>query len=110
MTKIVNDLLVLRQLRKSVEDCKAYDGYDSENMLEYFITNNGFNPVEELEIFKKKMLRKYCSKEIVNEIQDKGELEYEKLMELQLMISDLTQDKTHRVIIFELLRTGTKLW
>lgn len=108
MTKLVNDLLVLRQLRKSVEDCKSYDGSDSENMLEYFITNNDFNPVEELKIFKKKMLKKYCSSEIsklIKEVQDKGQLEYEKLMELQLMISDLTQNTTHRVIIFELLRT-----
>ena len=115
MTKsktLVNDLLVLRQLNKSVKDCEAYDGYDSENMLEYFITNNGFNPIEELKIFKKKLMRKYCSKEIVKiikEVQDKDELEFEKLMELQLVMSDLTEDESHKAIILELLKTGMKL-
>lgn len=109
MNSTINDLLVLKQLRKSVKLCKEYDGYSSDEMLERFINSNGFNPIEELKVQKKRMMKKYCDKEIRKEIehfQKTRELNVERLMLLERLIRDKENyDITHKSLILELFRT-----
>ena len=50
----IQDLCTIRYLRKAVEECKAFDGWTDDEMLEYFIQKNGFNPIEELKQMKVK--------------------------------------------------------
>ena len=109
MNSTINDLLVIRQLRESVKQCEEYDGYSSDEMLEHFINSNGFNPIEELKIQKKRMMKKYCDKEIRKEIEHyrkTRELNIERLMLLERLIRDKeTYDRTHKSLIFELFGT-----
>ena len=42
-------LLSHKQLETETKNTKAYDGYSDDDMMEHFINQNGYNPVEELE-------------------------------------------------------------
>ena len=101
----IQDLCAIRYLRKAVEECQAYDGWTDDEMLAHFIQKNGFNPIEELKQTKKRLIKKYCSKEIEEEIEfacKSKDLDLDRLNKLQSLIDELDIDRTVRNIIYDL--------
>lgn len=108
MPDILYDLLSLRQLRESVKECRAYDGWSAEYMLETFIKDNGFNPFEELENQKSLLLNLYCDNDMLREIkyyQTSKDLDIKRLEYLDKIIKERVVDRIHQVLIYELFKT-----
>lgn len=103
----IQDLCVIRHLIKAVKQCEAYDGWTADEQLSYYIQRNGFNPIVELKETKERMIEKYCTPEIKEEIEyyhKTNDLNLERLKTLGGLITDLDVDRTVNAIIYELYK------
>lgn len=101
----IQELCILRYLKEAVKECEAYDGWTANEQLEHYIRNNGFNPILELKETKKRLINKYCSKEIKEEIEyyhTTNDLDLERLKTLGGLIDERDVGMTVRTIIYEL--------
>ena len=65
-----NEVLAYEMLKEQVKEVKPHGGYSQEYLLEYFIKNNRFNPIVELNNLESILIKKYIP-----------EVEYEEVLE-----------------------------
>ena len=103
----IQELCILRYLREAVKECEEYDGWTADEQLEYFIQKNGFNPILELKETKKRLIKKYCSPEIKEQIEyyyTTNDLDLERLKTLGGLIAERDVGRTVVTIIYELYK------
>lgn len=107
----IQELCTLRYLKEAVKECEAYDGWSAEEQLEHFIEKNGFNPIIELKQTQKRLMKKYCSLEIKEEIEyyhKTNDLDLDRLKTLGGLIAEIDVGRTVTAIIYELFSTRLK--
>lgn len=107
----IQELCIMRYLKEAVKECEAYDGWTADEQLKHYIEKNGFNPIIELKQTHKRLMKKYCSLEIKEEIEyysSTADLDLDRLKTLSGLIADLCVGRTVETLIYELFSTRLK--
>lgn len=107
----IQELCILRYLKEAVKECEEYDGWTDGEQLKYYIDKNGFNPIIELKQTHKRLVKKYCSPEIKEEIEyyhRTNDFDVGRLKTLGELIADLDVGRTVETLIYELFSTRLK--